>query len=125
MFYKISAVDFSGNESEFAAPSGPTVGIADSGLPTTLQFYPGAPNPFRSATMLRFALPVDSKVELSVYDVTGRRVRSLADHTFDAGIHTIRWNGRDDAGRTLPPGLYLTRFNANGVLRTQRVVRVQ
>jgi len=125
VFYRISAVDFSGNESDYAAPDGPTVGIGGRDVPTVVQFLPGAPNPFRSATLLRFALPAASRVELDVYDVGGRRARHLAGGRFEAGHHAVRWNGADDAGRALPPGMYLARLRSGDVTRTQRIVRVE
>jgi hypothetical protein len=125
VFYKLSAVDFSGNESGFAAPDGPTVGIDGEGRPQVLILYPGAPNPFRGETVLRFGLPAEAQVELLIYDITGRRVKTLARGRFEGGRHSVRWNGRDDGGRALAPGLYLARLIADGDHKTRRLVRVE
>ncbi len=125
VYYRISAVDVSGNESAYASPDGPTVDVADAARPALLQLFPGAPNPFRTATTLRFDLPVESALTLRVYDIGGRRVRLLASGRFEAGTHAVRWDGRDDAGRLLPPGLYLTRLSAGRVEKSQRIVRMK
>jgi hypothetical protein len=80
------------------------------------------PNPFRPSTTLRYTLPRDGHVVLAVYDVGGRRVRTLVNGYAPAGDHAVDWNGRDgDAGR-VPPGVYLVRLHSGDILETQRVV---
>ncbi len=75
--------------------------------PLRLELAPAVPNPMSGATNIRFALPSRMEISLNVYDITGRRVRTLANGLFKAGYHTVRWNGTDDNGRRLPSGLYI------------------
>ncbi len=77
------------------------------------------PNPFNSTTILTFAFDAPSQVSLTIYDVTGRRVRTLVRRTLQPGQHSIRWDGLDDQGRTVASGVYL----AHLVTPTTRQVR--
>ena len=70
-----------------------------------------APNPFTGSAEIAFALPRDGRVELDVYDITGRRIGALAHHEWLAsGTHTREWDGRLESGRAVPPGLYVVRL---------------
>ncbi len=69
------------------------------------------PNPFNPLTEIKFALPQTGHVDLAVYDLSGRRVRTLVSGTVSAGEQTITWNGRDEAGQTVPSGMYFYRLN--------------
>lgn len=57
-------------------------------------------------------LPSDGPVELSIYDVTGRLVRTLVSETQTTGPHQVVWNGRDDAGRAVASGVYMARLQS-------------
>lgn len=73
------------------------------------------PNPFYAATDIRFDLVRPGGVYAAVYDVRGRRVRQLlAGENLAAGPHGIAWDGRDDSGAEVPPGVYLCLVRAEG-----------
>jgi len=84
-----------------------------------------APNPFVSATTIRFDHPRAGPVRLAIFDVTGRRVRTLLDAAVAAGLQSVAWDGRDDAGRRVGAGVYMARLDADGVAATLRVLRVR
>jgi hypothetical protein len=85
-----------------------------------------SPNPFASRTDIGFALPRDAAVSLSVYDVTGRRVRSLlANQRLAAGTHAWRWDGRLDTGAAASPGLYLLRLDGPWGRTSRMVVKLE
>ncbi len=65
-----------------------------------------APNPFRAQTLIHFTLQRPQSVKLVVYDVLGRQVRLLAEQRLPAGAHRRRWDGRNDSGVRVPPGMY-------------------
>jgi hypothetical protein len=88
----------------------------------SLRFLPPGPNPLHTGTSLGFELPAPAHVVLGIYDSGGRRVASLADGTFGAGRHALRWDARDDAGRAVPAGLYFVRVSTPGLRETRRVV---
>ena len=80
------------------------------------------PNPFNPTTRIAFDLPRSAVAGLRIFDVEGRLVRTLhAGQRFEAGRHELQWNGRDDAGRALPSGVYLCRLDADGFTQTRRM----
>jgi hypothetical protein len=87
--------------------------VAD-GLPRHPVLHGAVPNPFNPSTDLRFTLPHEARVDLRVYDVSGRLVRVLADGQLPAGEHAVHWNGRDDGGRAAASGVYYVRLAADG-----------
>jgi hypothetical protein len=95
-------------------------------LPGRFALLPAAPNPFRAATDLRFALPRQTLVRLDVYAVDGRRVATpLAGELLPAGVHTVAWNGRDRANRPVASGVYFLRLRAGSETRTGKVLRLR
>lgn len=80
------------------------------------------PNPSRSGATLAFWLARPGRATLDVVDVQGRRVRRLLDGPLGAGEHKLRWDGRDDAGRLLPAGLYFERLRLEGETRVRKLV---
>lgn len=97
-------------------------GIVDVPTATTAQRLRAEPNPFNPATVLRFDLPTRQRAELVIYDFRGRRVRTLLDARLSAGEQTIRWDGRDEAGRSLPSGVYLARLRTDAASTARKVV---
>jgi hypothetical protein len=82
-------------------------------LPTAFVLEQNAPNPFNPTTTIRFALPEASQVHLVVYDVNGRAVRTLVSRSYQAGVHSIVWDARDDNGRDVASGTYIYRVATN------------
>ncbi|HET6347811.1 MAG TPA: T9SS type A sorting domain-containing protein [Candidatus Krumholzibacteria bacterium] len=80
------------------------------------------PNPFNPATEIRYLLPARSRVQLTIFDASGREVRELAGDTQTEGPHTARWDGRDTHGWVASSGVYFVRLNANGESRTRKLV---
>jgi hypothetical protein len=83
------------------------------------------PNPFADGVTVAFALAHPTRVELAVYDVAGARVRTLRSGAFDVGRYQVAWDGRDDAGRTAPAGIYMIRMSADRMVRIAKVVRMR
>ncbi len=79
------------------------------------------PNPASGCALFRLILPAASRVQATVSDITGRKVRRLEIPFAGAGAHDLLWDGRDDAGRAVAAGIYLARISAAGETRTSRV----
>ena len=84
-----------------------------------------SPNPFNPQTTIRFTLKRACDIRLSVYDIRGREVASLASGLFSAGLHEVVWGGRDGQGKGSASGVYLARLNADGKKFTQRMLLVK
>jgi zinc metalloprotease ZmpB len=98
------------------------VAVEPGEAPQLLALSSVVPNPSRGGgAVARFALPRAGAVSLALYDVGGRRVRTLVDGALPEGLHACRWDGRDDAGRALAPGIYLMRLEAGGRHAGRRV----
>ncbi len=83
--------------------------------PAPLEGLRFAPNPFGGISTLRFDLPTSGPVSVEIYSVEGRLKRKLAGSLLlDAGRRELYWDGRDDAGRSLPTGVYLFRARLAG-----------
>ncbi len=78
--------------------------------PSAFALEQNSPNPFNPSTTIRFALPEASQVNLVVYDVNGRAIRTLASGSFSAGMHSVVWDARDDRGREVATGTYIYRI---------------
>ncbi|HXS82191.1 MAG TPA: CHRD domain-containing protein [Methylomirabilota bacterium] len=83
-----------------------------------------APNPFLRRTTLTFSLTRTGTVSLAIMSVDGRRVRSVEPTTFAPGPHTLEWDGLDDAGRTVAPGVYFAVVHLPDGVITTRLARL-
>ena len=100
-----------------------TVDVPDElPLPTAVRLAPVVPNPVRANASIAFELPRDAAVELSAYDVAGRRVATLASGTWTAGRHAVSWSPSAGSGTRLASGVYLVKLEADGVESVRRVV---
>ncbi len=79
------------------------------------------PNPFNPATTIAFSLPEDVAVNLQIYDITGRKVRTLADHPFPAGVHRLIWDGQNDSENQVSSGIYIYRIQAGNYSATRKM----
>jgi len=91
-------------------------------IPVRFALYQNAPNPFVSSTTIRYALPYACNVNLSVYDVSGRRVSVLHKGEQKAGLYTLQWNGKDDHNVGLAAGVYFIRFEADDYVESKKAV---
>lgn len=91
-------------------------------LPRLALLFPNRPNPFNPETRIDFRLERGGRVELKVYGVTGRHVRTLVEGDRPAGAHDAVWDGRDDGGRPVAAGIYFYRLTAPGIRESRRMV---
>mgnify|MGYP001619559129 CR=1 FL=1 len=85
-------------------------------------FAPPRPTPAKGAVTLAWTLPAPAVVRLEIHDLSGRRVRRLVPEEAETGgPHQHDWDGFDDDGRRVPPGLYVARLVVNGSARGRRI----
>jgi len=73
-------------------------------------FAPAMPNPFGRSTTFAFSLATAGRADLEVFSVDGRRVRTITSGLRDAGEYRLEWNGADDSGHRIAPGVYYARL---------------
>lgn len=113
---------------DFAAADGARL-VGDPGAPIVMlgaadQVALGAarPNPFSGVQRIPLMLPVPGQADVAVFDLGGRRVRTLHHGPLPAGAHTFDWDGRDESGARLAGGVYFYRAALDGVATARRVV---
>ena len=118
-YYRLSAFDFSGNESEYSAQAAAnTVGVVTvEPVPREFGLHQNFPNPFNPTTVISYQLPVISHVTLKVYDLLGREVAVLVNEKKDAGRYSVQW----DAAR-LSSGIYFYSLQAGEYRDTKRML---
>ncbi|TPW08968.1 MAG: FG-GAP repeat protein, partial [bacterium] len=81
------------------------------------------PNPLNPTTRIQFTNgEANGRVQLEIFDVTGRLIRRLVDAKLPAGVHDITWDGADDGGSTVPSGMYFYRMTAEGFVSARKLV---
>ncbi len=70
------------------------------------------PNPVTSTTTIRYTLPVNSKVRLTVYNLVGKEVKTLVNNFKSSGIHNVAWDGRDNSGNNVGSGIYIYKLQS-------------
>ncbi len=106
-----------------AGATGPDISVAPS--PTRLRFVSAQPNPAAGSQLIEFDLPVDAFVSVEIYDVSGRRQRTIvSQESFDAGTRGVVWDGRAEDGSRLPRGVYLARIRTDGESTAGKLVLI-
>jgi len=83
------------------------------------------PNPFSRGTDISFSVAARSRVRLEVFDLHGRRTRTLLDGgAVDAGQHSVSWDGRTTTGDRAPAGIYFARISADGRTETRKMTLI-
>ena len=96
-------------------------GVA-SETPTVYRLSQNYPNPFNSQTAIHYGLPIQSHVNISVYNMIGQKVAILLDKGIEVGTYSLIWDGKDDNGEDLASGVYLYRIEADGFVQTRKLV---
>lgn len=83
------------------------------------------PNPFVGDARIAYTLGQRADALVRIFDTAGRHVRTLARGVHEAGPHAVTWDGRDDAGRAMPGGVYLYEVRSGGESLARRMIRIR
>jgi hypothetical protein len=136
VFTPIESITYTGNlfvisnDSEMDTLVVPVSGVgivlsgidSDIHLPYILSLYPNYPNPFNPVTTLRYDLPENSYVNVTVYDILGRQVRALVKTTQEAGFKSVIWDATNDYGKPVSAGVYLYKIQAGEFVQSRKMV---
>jgi len=91
-------------------------------LPQAFNLYNNYPNPFNPVTTLRYDIPENSHVTITIYDMLGRQVKTLINQTQDAGYKSLIWDATNDYGKPVSAGIYLYQIQAGEYISTKKMV---
>ena len=94
----------------------------EASMPGSYSLLQNYPNPFNSTTTLRYDLAGHSNVNIIIYDMLGREVKTLINQTQDAGFKSIQWDATNDYGKQVSAGVYLYRIQAGEYMQTKKMV---
>lgn len=103
-------------------PDGSATGVGDVARMTKRYLSNARPNPFNPTTTIAYEVPASGHADIIVYDVQGRRIRTLVSNVVTAGVHEVVWDGRDDRGNLVASGLYLYRLRSGSIVETKKMV---
>ena len=110
----ISLISSNAKELTFEFDSAPTnVTEEKKSIPVEFALSQNYPNPFNPETQIGYALPTDSYVKLSIYNVLGQKVKTLVDEKKSAGYHSTHWDGKDDKGDDVSSGIYFYKLQTD------------
>jgi len=81
-------------------------------IPSNFELFQNLPNPFNPETLIRFQLPQTRHVVLKIFNTLGQEIRTLADVPYEAGYHSIKWDGKDNNGTPASSGIYFYQLQA-------------
>ncbi len=94
--------------------------IIEENLPADFILHQNYPNPFNPSTAIRFELKDNSLVNISIYDLLGKRVKKLLEDELVSGTHEIIWDGRNELGIKAPSGIYIFQMESKGLRKTHK-----
>lgn len=83
------------------------------------------PNPFNPTTTIRFTIPRSVKVELFVFDITGKRIKTLVSEKMNAGTHEVQWDGTNERGMRVASGIYFYQIKAGNYVDVKRMALIK
>ena len=95
---------------------------SSSAIPETFALHQAYPNPFNPVTTIRFDLPEDSDIRLTIYNLVGKEIRNLVSGEMPSGFHSIIWDGANNIGQTVSAGVYLFQIQADGFVQTKKMI---
>jgi len=88
----------------------------------TFMLYPNYPNPFNPTTTIRYNLLQSSLVNITIYDMMGRKIKTLINQSQDAGQRSIVWKATNDFGHPVSTGIYLYQIHAGDNIQTKKMI---
>jgi len=91
-------------------------------VPDEFALHQNYPNPFNPVTTIQYDLPQESHVNLVIYDLLGREVKTLLNNKEKAGYQSIRWNGRNNYGQKVSAGMYFYKFETSQYVKVNKMI---
>ena len=99
-----------------------TIGDSEINLPKNYALYQNYPNPFNPKSTIRYDLPKQSNVILEIFDITGRKIKTLINQSQSAGEKSVTWDSRNDFGQKVASGLYIYKLVAGEYVKSRKML---
>lgn len=99
--------------------------IPSAELPEKFELYQNYPNPFNPNTTIKFAVPTTQFITINVYDLLGRKVKTLVNGVYEPGEYKVVWDGTDDFGKPVSSGIYLYQLRAGQNILVKKMLLVK
>jgi len=83
------------------------------------------PNPFNPSTVIRFTVPFNQKVNVSIYDINGRKIRTLVNDVVASGYHQVKWDGRNSHGQHMAAGMYFYTLTSSSRIYSKKMILIK
>jgi len=93
--------------------------------PDHFTLFQNSPNPFNQETLIKYTLPEDGPVRLSIYNLLGERVRTLVDEMHLPGEHEVRWDGRNEQGKEVASGIYFYKIETATLTDRKKMIVIR
>ena len=97
-------------------------GNSNNGLPVGFAIYPNFPNPFNPITQIKYDIPKDNLVNITIYDIQGRNIRTIINKNQDLGSHSCYWDSKNDLGEGVAAGVYIYSIQSGKFKATKKMV---
>ena len=123
-YYKLEQIDLNGAVSYYGPVKATIVDGVNTvdGAPVSFVLHDNYPNPFNPRTTIRFELPKDEYVTLDIFNIAGAKIRTLVSAPFQAGVHSVGWDGTNDYGDKVSSGAYLYKFTAGAFTKNSKMM---
>jgi len=116
----MSTYSNNGDWSQFLTPDLSVLNV--SLIPEVFALHPATPNPFNPTTSIRYDLPEDAYVRITIYDLLGRQIINLVNTDVTAGYRSALWNGTDTYGKPVSSGMYIYQIQAGSFVQSKKMV---
>jgi subtilisin family serine protease len=113
--YILENVDYSGDVSRSAPLR------IDTKVVNTYQLFTNYPNPFNHSTIIKYATPVNGKIEIEIFNLLGKTIRNWV-NTYEAGYYTVTWDGTNKTGDLVSSGVYFYRLKADNIQMVKKLI---
>lgn len=121
-FYKLQSLSLEGTIEDLGSIQ---IEYTNANIPDHFYLTQNYPNPFNPTTTIEFGLPENNHVTISIYNLTGQWVKTLADTDFDAGVHKLQWDGTSNSGIKLGTGIYFYKIQTRNFSNIKQLLFIK
>ena len=96
--------------------------VIDTRLAKTFALNQNYPNPFNPETKITFQFPQASQVTLRIFNILGKEIKTLVNEQYQAGKHTVNWDGKDNLGNVVSSGIYFYQLRAGNFTQAKKMI---